>query len=270
MDYRSLSDCLTTLRGAQGPAAAMFELSIDGPVARLTLDRPANGNALRLDDWRVLVALVEQAARMRARVLLVESRVEGSFCTGADLNELALLHADPTARLPFRNAMRAALDGIRRSPLPVIAAIDGDCFGAGLALAAACDLRVVGPRARFAVPAARLGIGYPLEDIARLRALVGEGQAARLLLTAAPIDAEEAVRIGFAQLAGIEPRALARDVADNAPAALAMLKNGLLLAASGVAVDEGHDRAFDAAFGSAEFEQGYSAHREGRLPTFGQ
>lgn len=270
MEYRSLSDCLTTLRGAQGPAAAMFELSIDGPVARLSLDRPATGNALRVDDWRILVALVEQAARMRARVLLIESRVPGSFCAGADLNELALLHADPTVRLPFRNAMRAALDGIRRSPLPVIAAIDGACVGAGVALAAACDIRVVGPQARFALPPARLGIGYPLEDIARLRALVGEGQAARLLLTAAPIDAQEAVRIGFAQLSGVDARALAGEIAGNAPAALAMLKHGLLLAASGVAVDEGHDRAFDAAFGSAEFEQGYSAHREGRLPTFTQ
>lgn len=270
MDYRSLSDCLTTLKGSHGPAASMFELSVDGPVARLSLDRAATRNALRLEDWRVLVALVEQAWRMRARVLLIESRVAGCFCAGADLNELAMLHADPTARLPFRNAMRAALDGIRRSPLPVIAAIDGDCFGAGVALAAACDLRVVGPRARFSLPPARLGIGYPLEDIARLRGLVGEGQAARLLLTAAAIDADEAVRIGLAQMAGIDARALAGQVAVNAPAALAMLKNGLLLAASGVAVDEGHDRAFDAAFGSAEFEQGYSAHREGRLPTFGQ
>lgn len=270
MEYRSLSDCLTTLRGAQGAAAAMFELSVDGPVARLSLDRPASRNALRLDDWRVLVALVEQAARMRARVLLVESRVAGNFCAGADLNELALLQADPTARLPFRNAMRAALDGIRRSPLPVIAAIDGACVGAGLALAAACDIRIVGPRAHFALPPARLGTGYPLEDIARLRALVGEGQAARLLLTATTIDAEEAVRIGLAQLAGIDARALAGEIARNAPAALAMLKHGLLLAANGVTVDEGHDRAFDAAFGSAEFEEGYSAHREGRLPTFTQ
>jgi enoyl-CoA hydratase/carnithine racemase len=269
MDYRSLSDCVSTLKGVSGAAAAIFELSVEGAIARLTLDRPATRNALRLDDWRVLVALVEQAARMRARVLLIESKVPGTFCAGADLNELALLHADPTARLPFRNAMRAALDGIRRSPLPVIAAIDGACVGAGLALASACDLRVVGPKARFALPSARLGMGYPVEDIARLRALVGEGQAARLLLTAAEIDADEAIRIGLAQMAGTDALALARQVAGNGPAALAMLKNGLLLAASGVAVHEGHDRAFDAAFGGAEFEQGYSAAREGRLPAFG-
>lgn len=269
MDYRSLSDCVSTLKGVQGAAVAVFELSVDGPIARLTLDRPATRNALRLDDWRVLVALVEQAARMRARVLLIESKVPGVFCAGAELDELALLHADPTARLPFRNAMRAALDGIRRSPLPVIAAIDGACEGAGLALATACDLRIVGPRARFAVPAARLGMGYPLEDIARLRALVGEGQAARLLLTAEAIDADEALRIGIAQMAGTDALSVARQVAGNAPAALAMLKHGMLLAASGVAVDEGHDRACDAAFGGAEFEQGYSATREGRLPAFG-
>lgn len=269
MEYRSLSDCLTTLKGAQGSAAPLFELSIDGDVARLALNRPATGNALRTEDWRVLVALVEQAARMRARVLLVESKVAGAFCTGSDLDELAMLHADPTARLPFRNAMRAALDAIRRSPLPVVAAIDGLCLGAGLALAAACDLRVAGPRARFGIPAARLGIGFPLEDIARLRALIGEGQATRLLLTAVEIDADEAVRIGLAQLAGTDALAQARQIATNGPAALAMLKSGALLAASGVAVHEGHERSFDAAFGSAEFEEGYSARREGRLPAFG-
>lgn len=268
MEQRSLADCLMTLRGARGSKAAMFELAIDGPVARLTLGRAENRNALRMDDWRVLVALVEQAARLKARVLLIQSAVPGSFCAGADIGELATLHADPTARLPFRNAMRAALDAIRRSPLPAIAAVDGGCYGAGVALAMACDIRVAGPKAAFAITPAKLGIGYPLEDISRLRALVGEGQAARLLLTGARIDAEEAARIGLVELTGADAGALAAQIAENAPSSLAMLKSGLHLAWSGRTSDEGHDRLFDSAFGSAEFEEGFAAFRERRPPAF--
>lgn len=268
MEYRSLTDCLMTLKGSQGAKAAMFELAVDGPIARLTLDRPQTRNALRLDDWRVLIALVEQASRLKARVLLIESKVAGAFSAGIDLGDLAQLHGDPALRLPFRNTMRAALDGIRRAPIPVVAAIDGACLGMGVALAAACDLRIAGPQASFALPLARQGMAYPLEDIARLTGLVGEGQAARLLLTGTRIDAAEAVRIGLADMAGADPRAVADAIAGNAPGALALLKQGLGLAAAGAASDEGHARAFDATFASAEFAEGLAARQARRAPDF--
>lgn len=262
-----------TARDVQGMSGVMFELSLDGPIARLTLMRPQVRNAVRVADWRVLAALVKQAAEMGARVIVVQSGADGIFCAGADLAEMAALHADPAARAPFRNAMRAALDALRTSPIPAIAAIDGGCFGAGVALAMACDIRVAGPRAVFAVPPARLGIGYPLEDIARLRALVGDGQAARMLLGAGTIDRDEAARIGLVEIAtdrlAAAVDALAAAIAANAPASLALLKSGLALAASGLCSDEGHARAFDAAFGGADFAEGIDAFRARRSPKFG-
>lgn len=272
MEYRSLSDTLMTLRGARGARAAMFELSLDGPVARLTMDRPQARNGLRTEDWRALAALIEQAGRLKARAILVRSLVPGWFCAGIDTGELATLHADPAARLPYRNAMRQALDGIRQSPLPVIAEIDGACVGAGVALAAACDVRLAGPDASFAIPAARQGVGYLIEDIAGLRDLVGGGQAARLLLGAVRIDAAEAARIGLVEQQGsdVARRAadLAQDMAGHAPGALALLKQGLALAAAGRRSDEGHDRACDAALGGAELAESYAAARERRRPDF--
>lgn len=270
-EIQSLTSLVSSMRGVPpARAGAMFELSVDGRIASLAMSRPATRNAVRVDDWRALVALVEQAGRMKARALVLHSRVDGAFCAGADLSELRDLHDDPAGRLPFRNAMRAALDALRASPLPVIAAIDGDCFGAGVALAIACDIRIVGERARFAVPPARLGIGYPLEDIARLRALIGDGQAARLLLTAGTIDAAEALRIGLGELAGTSEvaRDVARAVAGNASSSLALLKQGLALAASGRTSDEGHDRAFDAAFGGGDFAEGIAAFDARRSPDF--
>lgn len=266
----SLTGLVSTLRGAAAGVGAMFELSLDGRVARLTLARAATRNALTTDDWRALPALVEQAVRLKARVILLSSRVEGAFCAGADLRELATLHEDPSARLPFRNVMRAALDSIRASQIPVVALVDGDCFGAGVALAIACDIRVAGPAARFAVTPAKLGINYPIEDIARLRALIGDGQASRMMLAADVVKAEEAVRIGLAEVAGGEADALrlARAIAANAPSSVATLKHGLSLAAAGLTSDEGHDRAFDSAFGGADFAEGIAAFRARRTPDF--
>ncbi|WP_293855983.1 enoyl-CoA hydratase/isomerase family protein [Sphingomonas sp. SCN 67-18] len=261
-----------TARPAQGMSGAMFDLLVTDRIARLSLARPEARNALRVADWRALPGLVAQAVDAGARAIVLQSAAEGMFCAGADLGELAGLGADAAARQPFRTAMRAALDAVRASPAPVIAAVDGGCFGAGVALAMACDIRIAGPRALFAVTPAKLGIGYPLEDIARLHALVGVGQAARMLFGAVTLDAAEAARIGLAEVVADEVAqaadALAAAMAGNSPASLALLKQGLALAAGGIASDAGHDAAFDAAFGAADFAEGIAAFRARRRPEF--
>lgn len=239
----------------------MISLSIEDGIARLTLARPEARNALRVEDWRRLAVLVAEAEGAGARVLLLRSAVEGSFCAGADLGELEALQEHVDRREPFRMAMRAGLDALRSTRLPVIAAIEGGCFGAGVALAIACDIRVAGPDARFAMTPARLGIGYPLADIARLCALVGDGQAARMLFSADTIGADEAARIGLAELVGADAEALSRSIAANSPASLAMLKRGLGLAAAGRTSDAGHAAAFDALFGGVAFSEGMAAFR---------
>jgi enoyl-CoA hydratase/carnithine racemase len=139
--------------------------------------------------------------------------------------------------------MRGALEPLAGLPMPVIAAIDGDCFGAGVALALAADLRIAGPRAVFAVTPAKLGITYPQEDVARLVALVRPGQAARLLYGAARIDAAEAARIGLVEI-----------LADDA---------------AGQAHDPALDALFDAGFAGGDFREGLDAFRARRAPRFG-
>ena len=228
----------------------MFDLAFDGPAARLTLNRPEARNAIPLEGWRELGARAAEAADQGGRLLIVEG-AGSAFCAGADLGGFASLHGDPDAAACFREAMRAGIERLAALPIPTIAAIDGPCFGAGVALAMACDLRIAGPDARFAITPAKYGISYPQEDISRLIGLVGRGQAARLLLGAGTIDAAEAVRIGFVELDapdGLEPLlsevagALIRNSADS----LAILKRGIALAAAGVASDPEQDRSFDA------------------------
>jgi enoyl-CoA hydratase/carnithine racemase len=211
----------------------MFRLTQDGDVARLTLERPEARNAIPAAGWAELARLL---GTVEGRLLVV-SGAGGAFCAGADLGDLAALR---------REEMRSALDALRDLAMPTLARIDGPCFGAGVALAMACDLRVAGPGARFAITPAKIGISYPQEDVYRLVALVGPGQAARLLFTAAAIDGAEAMRIGLVEFHELDEAAiLAAD-----PQSLATLKRAIRLAGDGVRVDPEQDRRFDVLLGS--------------------
>lgn len=232
----------------------MIALSLDDGVATVTLDRPAARNALSTKDWCVL-AEVMAGVPDDARVVLVGSSVPGVFSAGADLVDLARLIDDVPARAAFRRAMADAMEAIRARPMPVVAWIDGGCFGAGVALALACDLIVASPAARFAIPPARLGIGYPAPDVARLAARVGAAQAARLLFTARPVDAAEAVRIGLADLLS-DGAEIAREIAANDADALRLLKRTLRDPAA-----PGLDAAFEASFSSPTFAKGVAHYR---------
>lgn len=232
----------------------MIRLDHAGGLARLTLDRPAQRNALATGDWRTLAETIAAIPRDTA-VVLLQSGTPGIFSAGADLRDLARLADEPARRAPFRTAMRAAIDALHALPMPVVAAIDGGCFGAAVALALAADLRIATDRAVFAVPPAKLGIAYPAEDVARLAATIGTAQAARLLFTAAPIDAAEALRIGLVdQLA--DAQEVADQIAGNDPAALATLKAMLRDPGS-----RGHAQAFEDSFAAPRFAAATQRYR---------
>jgi len=219
----------------------MFTLDCDRLVARITLDRAEARNAVPPEGWERLVALAAAAAAGPARVLILRSALPGVFSAGADLKQLAI---------------------------PSIAAIDGGCYGAGVALAMACDMRIAGPAARFAIPPARLGIAYPPGDVARLALLVGPAQATLLLASGDEIDAAEAARIGLvdrlADDAGVAAEALAARIAANAPASVRLLRRMVREPAMA-----GGEAAFEASFGSLDFAEGLAARRERRTPEFG-
>jgi enoyl-CoA hydratase/carnithine racemase len=222
----------------------MFDLRLANDVARLTLRRPEARNAIPADQWRPLAALVQGAVAEGARLLILHG--EGrAFCAGADLKDFAAMRGDLEAAAAFREAMREGIDAVAALPVPTLAAIDGSCFGAGVALAMACDLRFAGTSASFAITPAKYGIAYPQEDVARLVGLIGQGQAARLLLAAVTIDAEEALRIGLSDLPLAQLETFVSALRGNSPASFATLKRGIALAAGGVVHDQGQDRRFD-------------------------
>lgn len=234
----------------------MIRFSITGDVVRISLDRAAARNALSTAHWRELAQATARVPADAAAVL-VASDVGGVFCAGADLVDLARLADDVPARRAFRDAMRAGIEAIAALPMPVVAAVDGGCHGAGVALALACDVIVATPAARFAIPPARLGIGYPARDVARLIARTGRGQAAKLLFTAAAIDAQEACRIGLADLIGDAVQVVAA-MAMNDPAALRLLKRTIADPTARYL-----DDAFERSFASPRFAEGTSRYRKG-------
>ncbi len=245
----------------------MFELTHDGRAAQLRLNRPESRNAVPARDWALLAHRCGEAVRSGAR-LLVLSGTREAFCAGADLQDFPAFAADPKAASAFRTMMRTGLEALRDLPIATIAAIEGPCYGAGVALAMACDIRVAGEGARFAITPAKFGISYPQEDVARLVALVGPGQASRLLLGAGTVDSAEAARIGLVELAaadaGLAVEELAAAILANSGESVATLKRAIRSANAGAVRDEAQDRSFDSLFGSADFRERLAALRPRR------
>ena len=244
----------------------MLDLIIEGDAATLWLDRPQARNAVPAAAWRDLAAAAGEAGA-RARLLVLRGR-DGAFCAGANLGDFPAMAADPARVAAFREAMRAGIDAFAALSIPVVAAIDGPCYGAGVALALACDIRLAGPDAAFAITPAKFGISYPQQDVARLVALVGPGQASRLLLGAVRIDGAEAARIGLVERLcddlEAELAAFTEGLLANSRDSLATLKRAVALAAAGTAADEDLDARFDALIGSAGFAARLAALRGGR------
>jgi enoyl-CoA hydratase len=180
---------------AMGVVIAREERPEGGHLVRLTIDNAAKLNTL---NRALMVEIVEAIERLEAdttlRLVIVSGAGERAFVGGADIGEIAGLDQD-SAR-DFITLVHRCCDGFRRLAAPVIARIDGYALGAGLELAAACDLRVASERAIFGMPEVRVGIPSVVEA-ALLPLLIGHGRARRLLLTGETIGAAEALAWGL-------------------------------------------------------------------------
>ncbi len=246
-----------------------------GSVRELALSHPARRNAL---NDALLVRLSEEwlrAEREGLRCLILRGEGDRAFSSGYDLNELPSPSSDealPDAQL------EATIEAIERSPLPVIALLNGHAFGGGLDLAARCDLRIAVAGALFGMPPARLGLVYAPRGLARFQALLGPGGVRRLFLTGSPVSATEALRLGLVDevcptQADAEERALglAEEIAANAPLAIAGTRRVLreLEQAQVLALDRAPLEALRRqAFASADAREGREAFLAKRPPVF--
>ncbi len=202
-------------------------LSVDGAVARLTLERPEALNALNRD---VAAALEDTLGRLEGSrevsVVVVSGRGR-AFCAGNDITEMTTL--EPAEAEALSQRWQAITDRFARLPQATIAAVHGYALGGGCMLAAAQDLRIAEAGARFGLPEVTLGFN-PSFGIARLLDILGGAHARELLLTGRIVDAAEALRMGLVTRVvpdGTVDRAaadLAAEVARNPRGGLAATK----------------------------------------------
>ena len=258
---------------------------VDG-VAHVTLDRPDKRNAM---DLEVFAQLAECAARIQADdavgAVVVAGR-GGTFSAGLDLATLGGLLTSGTAGTDGADAgpaldpalvarLQATFTAYEELDVPVLAAIEGHCLGGGIQLAAACHLRAVAPTASIAVLEARWGLVPDLGGTYRLPRLVGPGRATELAMTARTFDAEEAVRIGFAELTLPEedPQAAAHEHAArwaSGPGSVRRLPRLVRenLGRERTAALGAEIAAQVAAVAGPDVREAITAHLEGRTPRF--
>lgn len=169
--------------------------NLTGKVGEIVLNRPASRNAISRNMWLSIPKHLRELQEQGAAVALI--RGEGdSFAAGADIMELKELNDYESAELNW-DAIANALDFLYLFELPVIAAVDGPCFGGGCLLAAACDLRYASERSIFAVPIARMGIALDDANLGRLASLIGVSRAKEMIYRAKRINAREALSWGL-------------------------------------------------------------------------
>src|SRR4051812_26782057 len=173
----------------------------DGPVHRLTLNRPARRNALTPGMARGLAQEIEQIEEAgQARVILL-SGAGGHFCAGLDLHWLDSLGETPAVS-DLQHGLgdfQSAVLAIVRSPIPVLAVVQGTAAGFGFDLALACDMRLASSSASFTSAFARMGLVPDGGSTFTLPRLVGVGRALRVLMTDQTIDAQAALSTGLVE-----------------------------------------------------------------------
>jgi 2-(1,2-epoxy-1,2-dihydrophenyl)acetyl-CoA isomerase len=173
----------------------------DGPIHRLTINRPARRNALIPGLARALAREIEQIEESgEARVILL-SGAGGHFCSGLDLRWLESLGDLPTVT-ELQHGLsdfQSAVIAIVRSPVPVLAVVQGTAAGFGFDLALACDMRLAAGSATFTSAFARMGLVPDGGSTFTLPRLVGVGRALRVLMTDQTIDAQSALSIGLVE-----------------------------------------------------------------------
>jgi enoyl-CoA hydratase/carnithine racemase len=253
-------------------------LEHDGPVATMTLNRPAQRNAISFAMWAELTQLLAGLdADREVRVVVITGAGDEAFSAGADINDFQEHRSDSVKGRRYNDAVNGLLETLEGMATPTISMIRGFAVGGGCELAIATDLRLAAEGSRFGIPVARLGISIGHREMKGLVNLVGKGNALYILLSGRLVDAQEAKDMGLVnqvlppeQLAEATYR-LANDIASLAPLSHRANKQTLTQVLAKPSLDGLTPEEADLPliqFDTKDYHEGYRAFLEKRRPQF--
>ena len=253
-------------------------LAVEGPVLRLTLNRPERKNPLTFESYRELADFFAACAKDDGVKAIVVTGAGGNFSSGGDVHEIIgpLVAMDTKGLTAFTRMTGELVKAMRAAPQPIVAAVDGICAGAGAIVAMASDIRLATPRAKVAFLFNRVGLaGCDMGACAILPRIVGQGRASELLYTGRFMRADEGERSGFfARVVEgdvvAEAEALAREIGTGPTYANTMTKRMLAMewAMSVEEAIEAEAVAQALCMTTEDFSRAYHAFAEKRTPVF--
>jgi len=251
---------------------------INGAAGHVIFNNPERYNAVSLEMWdAVEQALTAFSENDQVRVVILSGEGGKAFVSGADISKFEKERGSKDAVEHYNARLKVVYNIIENYPKPTIAMINGHCIGGGLNLAACTDFRIVSSKSRFAMPAAKLALGYPFDAIRRLVNAVGAATAKQLMFTAKSIDADAALQCGLVQEVVAEDALadrvteIAETISGNAPLTIQAMK---FIATQVMHPDPSLrdlarcDEMVAACFASDDYVEGRTAFMEKRKPQF--
>jgi len=249
----------------------------DGRVGTMIFNNPERHNAVSLEMWQAARSILDDfAADENVRVVVLTGAGGKAFVSGADISRFEKERSSEDAVKHYNEVVDKSYRAFHEFPKPVIAMIRGYCIGGGMGLATCCDIRIATEGSKFAVPAAKLGLGYAYPGLKRLVDVVGPSFAMEIFYTARQFTAAEALSMGLVNrvVPDGELESYVKNYADmiagNAPLTIKAVK----AVVSEMMKDEKTrdlnraQAAVDACFKSKDYEEGRKAFMEKRKPVF--
>lgn len=248
--------------------------SLEDGIFTITIHRPDKLNALNRTVMQEIDAAMDEVYSNDAiKAVLFTGTGEKSFVAGADISEFVNLSREEGMLLAKRG--HDIFNKIEQCPKPVVAAVNGFALGGGCELAMSCHFRLASANARFGQPEVNLGLIPGYGGTQRLVQLIGKGKAMELLMSAAMIDAQEALRLGLVNYVTTseelipQTKQLLQSILSKGPHAIAKVIQSV-----NAYYQEGEDgfaaevQYFGACFGTDEMKEGVTAFLEKRKPSF--
>lgn len=261
--------------GEPSDPASPIQVSQDGAIATVVLNRPHKHNALTLPMWKRLGEVFGAlSAAADLRCILLRGAGDQAFSPGNDISEFATDRNSREQAIAYGRIMAATAHAIDSCPHPIVAQIHGVCVGGGLELATLADLRICGQSSRFGVPIKNLGLVMSYPELAPLVRLVGEGRALELLLEGRILDAGEALALGLVTrvvadaAVAQEAQAAAQRIAEGAPLCARWHKKFIRRLRTATPLREAESLECFDCFDTEDFRTGYTAFLAKQKPRF--